>query len=124
MPETCISIIGAALRLLAGNDSSIGKITARVSEHPGLTLFKDLKACNIGRFLTVRGTAVRVGPVKPLNFQMAFTCVKCSQTTITQLQSGICRMPLKCPTYHCTGRQFTPDRTSPETICKNSQNIK
>lgn len=123
-PELTISIIGAALRLLSDKHSFVSKISARIVEYPEVALFKDLKACNIGRYLSLRGTAVRVGPVRPLIYQMAFLCIKCQQTLIIQLPDGIYRLPSKCTTYNCPGKQFSPDRTSPETICRNFQKIK
>lgn len=123
-PEVTIAALGAALRLLAANDSCIGKITARIVDFPDTTLFKDLKACSIGRFVSVRGTVVRVGPVRPLTYQIAFLCLKCSQMTTVQLPDGIFRPPARCKTYNCPGKQFVPDRTSAETVCRNYQKIK
>lgn len=109
---------------MAGKDSCVSKITARILEFSEISLFKDLKACNIGRFISLRGTAVRVGPIRPLIYQMAFLCLKCQQSIIIQLPDGIYRTPPKCTTYNCPGKQFSPDRTSPETICRNFQKIK
>lgn len=123
-PETTISILGASFRLLAGKDSCVAKLSARIVHFPEISMFKDLKACNIGRFISLRGTAVRVGTVRPLIYQMAFFCLKCQQTLIIQLPDGIYRTPAKCTTYNCPGKLFSPDRTSPETICRNFQKIK
>lgn len=109
---------------MVGKDSCVSKITARIVNFPEVSMFKDLKACNIGRFISLRGTAVRVGTIRPLIYQMAFLCLKCQQTLIIQLPDGIYRTPSKCTTYNCPGKQFSPDRTSPETICRNFQKIK
>lgn len=123
-PETTISILSAALRSIAGKDSVVSKIIARIVNFPEISNFKDLKACNIGRFVSLRGTAVRVGTIKPLVYQIAFYCLKCQQTLIVQASDGIYRTPTKCTTYNCAGKQFSPDRTSPETICRSFQKVK
>ena len=123
-PELIISILGAALRVIAGRSALVSKITARIVNFPEVSLFKDLKACNIGRFISLRGTAVRVGTVRPLIYQMAYLCLKCQQTIVIQASDGKYRIPSKCTTYNCAGKQFSPDRTSPETICRGFQKVK
>ena len=119
-----ISILGAALRLLAGTDTYVSKITARIVDYPKVSKFQELRASNVGRFVSFRGTVVRVGTIKALIYQAAFLCQKCQQTVITQMIDGIYRLPSKCATYNCSGKQFSLDCHSTETICRNSQRIK
>ena len=112
------------MRLLAGKDAYVSKITARIVDYPKVSQFQDLRASNVGRFISFRGMAVRVGTVRALRFQAAFLCQKCQQIIVTQLHNGIYDDPSKCTTYNCSGKQFILDRHSPETICRNFQRIK
>lgn len=123
-PETTISVLGAALRLLAGKDAYVSKITARIVDYPKISKFQDLRASNVGRFVSFRGTVVRVGTIKALMYQAAFLCQKCQQTITVQMVDGIYRPPSRCTTNNCTGKQFALDCHSSETICRNSQKIK
>lgn len=112
------------MRLLAGKDANVSKITARIVDFPKISQFQDLRASNVGRFVSFRGTAVRVGTMRPLIYQAAFLCQKCQQTMIAQFDDEIYRVPSKCATLNCSGKQFIIDWHSPQTICRNSQRIK
>ena len=112
------------MRLLAGKDAYVFKISARIADYPKVSRFQDLRASNVGRFISFRGTVVRVGLIRPLVYQAAYLCQKCQQTVITQSNNGIYDSPLKCTTHGCSGKQFALDPHSPDTICRNFQRIK
>lgn len=100
------------------------KIPVRIFGHGPIQPFRDLKAFQIGKYITVQGTVVRVSSVRPFPIKMAFRCSKCMQTLIIQFKDGLYKTPSRCQTTHCTSKVFIPERDSPETECRNWQKIK
>ncbi|KAH6595120.1 hypothetical protein BASA50_006106 [Batrachochytrium salamandrivorans] len=85
--------------------------TVRVMNYSVATPLKDLKASLMGKFITIRGTVVRVLSVRPITTQMSFMCTKCEKSQTCTLLDGKFRLPLKCTTFGCRGRTFLPDRS-------------
>ena len=113
----------------------------RVVEYPETFEFADLRSCmlgkssicqpflltahcNLGRFVQVKGTVVRVNPVQTLPSVLTFRCLRCSQILVLAQPDATFTPPKKCTTPNCTSKQFTPDRTSPETQLRNRQLIR
>ncbi|XP_062518421.1 DNA helicase MCM8-like [Corticium candelabrum] len=94
--------------------SSFPKVNVRLVNYEPITSLKHLKASQYGKLVTIRGTAVRVGNVKPLVTQMAFQCNACSSMQVQSLQDGKYTTPTKCENS-CRTRSFTPLRSSQET---------
>ena len=67
----------------------------------------------MNQFITLVGTIVRTGAIKPLVTRMSFTCVKCNGTQIMTFAAGKYTHPTKCEAYGCRGRILTP--------CRNAQ---
>lgn len=103
---------------------SIVKFAVRLAGFHQIQPFRDLKAFQVGKFVSVQGNVVRVSSVKPFTFQVSFQCGKCLQSMIIYLKDGVFRTPTKCQTYHCTSKLFMVDRTSPHTKCLDWQKIK
>lgn len=49
-PETTLAVLSAALRSLAGSESCLGRISARVIEFPETFEFADLRSCMLGKY--------------------------------------------------------------------------
>ena len=64
----------------------------------------------MGKFISIRGTVVRVSNVKPIVTQMSFTCTACSKKFPCVFSDGKYKVPSKCADYACKGRTFVPDR--------------
>jgi DNA replicative helicase MCM subunit Mcm2 (Cdc46/Mcm family) len=60
-----------------------------------------------GKFVSIRGTVVRVSNIKPLVLRMNFKCSRC-QAELTQIfVDGKFSMPTKCTTSQCRSKTYT-----------------
>ncbi|KAI8840963.1 DNA replication licensing factor MCM8 [Chytriomyces cf. hyalinus JEL632] len=89
------------------------KRLVRISSYDQVTPLKDLKANLMGRFISIRGTIVRVSSIKPVVTQISFICSTCSQTQVLEQFDGKYRAPMKCVggDNSCRGKTFLPDRS-------------
>lgn len=63
----------------------------------------------IDKLVSIEGTVVRIGEIKPLMTSSAFTCKKCSGITNVAFVDGLYKYPTKCETSsECRGRTFKP----------------
>ncbi|KAK5581664.1 hypothetical protein RB653_001701 [Dictyostelium firmibasis] len=93
------------------------KINIRIFHFEPLLQLRKLKANLIDKFVSLKGTVIRVGNVKPLVTQMQFICVKCSTRTPTQyFTEGKVTFPSNCLGNGCKGKIFEPDRSTAVTI--------
>lgn len=104
--------------------TSVTKLSVRLAGFHEIQPFRELKAFQIGKFISVQGNVVRVSPVKPFISQVAFQCGKCLQSMVIPLKEGIYRTPTRCQTSHCTSKSFVADRSSSATKCRDWQKIK
>ncbi|XP_067845527.1 DNA helicase MCM8 isoform X2 [Heptranchias perlo] len=99
-------------------------IHARVYNYEPLMLLKNLRANCYGKYVSLRGTVVRVSNVKPFCTRMAFTCKTCGDTQSLPLPDGKYTLPTKCLAPNCRSRSFIPNRSSPLTVTVDWQSIK
>ncbi|XP_072163403.1 DNA helicase MCM8-like [Diadema setosum] len=85
-------------------------IHARILNYEPITAFKNLKANCYGKFVSVKGTVVRVSNIKPLCTKMAFLCNTCGD--------------IQCLAPECRGRSFVPQQSSALTETADWQTIK
>ena len=78
----------------------------------------------IGRFVQVKGTVVRVNPVQTPPSVLTFRCLRCNQILVLTQPNCHYTPPKKCSTPNCGSKQFSADRTSPETQLRNRQLIR
>lgn len=69
-----------------------------------------------GRFISVRGTVVRVSVVKPIVTGADFVCQRCETVQTCHFVDGKYEAPSNCAMDGCRGRQFLPDRESATTV--------
>eukprot|EP01117_Protostelium_nocturnum_P012324 TRINITY_DN4538_c0_g1_i1.p1 TRINITY_DN4538_c0_g1~~TRINITY_DN4538_c0_g1_i1.p1 ORF type:complete len:594 (+),score=185.27 TRINITY_DN4538_c0_g1_i1:244-1782(+) len=98
------------------------RVITRLENFQNCTPLRQLKSSCIGTFISVRGTVVRVGNVKPLVIELSFTCSKCSSSIPVKFKDGKYKLPEKCDTQGCKSKTFTPDFNTAITI--DSQRIK
>ncbi|XP_022097957.1 DNA helicase MCM8-like [Acanthaster planci] len=103
---------------------SVPVIRARLVNYEPVTPLKNLKANYYGKFVTVRGTVVRVSNIKPFCTKMAFQCNTCGDIQIVNLPEGRYTLPTKCLAPDCRGRSFAPKQSSPLTETVDWQMIK
>lgn len=127
-PENLLAILGVSATEVYYEKQPIGtrpcKWPVRLFKTGPIQPFRDLKAYQIGRLLTIRGNVVRVSAVRPFPSQLLFKCLKCLQSSMVIIKDGIYRTLSKCPTSHCNSKNFIPERGSPLTVCVNWQRVK
>ncbi|CAI5964336.1 unnamed protein product, partial [Closterium sp. NIES-64] len=84
--------------------------------------FKKLKASSLDRLVTVCGTVVRVGPLRPLVVAMDFTCTRCGAITSLSFPDGRFSQPTACGHDNCRNRTFLQNRAGARKI--NFQTIR
>ncbi|ELU16340.1 hypothetical protein CAPTEDRAFT_101979 [Capitella teleta] len=101
----------------------VPKVICRMTNHIPMTPLKILKANYYGKFVSIKGTVVRVSNIKPLCTQMTFECPKCSHIQIVALPEGKYVMPTSCQGDECRSRTFVPLRSHPSTETIDWQTI-
>ncbi|XP_013415383.1 DNA helicase MCM8 [Lingula anatina] len=144
MPEQMVNAIGLALHQVLSSgleqdvqgDSedpflpplsapySLPVIHARILNHEPITQLKNLKAHYYGKFVSVKGTVVRVSNIKPLCTKMAFECNSCRTVQSVILPDGKYVVPTKCVNTNCKARTFIPLRSSHLTETIDWQTIR
>ncbi|KAM4695002.1 DNA helicase MCM8 isoform 2-T2 [Discoglossus pictus] len=112
------------LKALEAPIVNVPYIHARVYNYEPLTPLKNLRANFYGKYVSLRGTVVRVSNIKPLCTKMAFSCNTCGDVQSLPLPDGKYTVPTKCPVLECRGRSFTANRSSPLTVTVDWQSIK
>ncbi|PNW71712.1 hypothetical protein CHLRE_16g665950v5 [Chlamydomonas reinhardtii] len=94
-----------------------GRVMVRLYNHPAsLTHIRALKSSSIGKLVTLRGTVVRMTPVRPLVTHMDFVCAKCGSRTTQAFTDGVYALPTKCAGDGCRSRTFAPHRASARCV--------
>ncbi|GIL88344.1 hypothetical protein Vretifemale_16312, partial [Volvox reticuliferus] len=104
-------------RDVPGEPPPAGRIVVRLVNHPAsLIHIRQLKSSAIGKLVTLRGTVVRMTPVRPLVTQMDFVCAKCGSSTSQAFTDGVYTLPTKCTGDGCRSRTFTPLRSAARCV--------
>lgn len=69
-----------------------------------------------GKLVTLSGTVVRAGSIKPLVPKLEFVCPKCGCCFTEALQDGIFKNPTACGGDGCRGKYFVPQKGSAQSI--------
>ncbi|KAK7103109.1 DNA helicase MCM8-like [Littorina saxatilis] len=85
---------------------------------------KHLKANYYGKFVSVKGTVVRVSNIKPMCTTLAFECITCQAQQSVALPDGKYITPTKCPGENCRGKTFVPKRSSSLTETIDWQTVR
>jgi DNA replicative helicase MCM subunit Mcm2 (Cdc46/Mcm family) len=104
-----------------------------IYNYPHAIQLRLLKSSLISHFISIRGTVVRVGPLKPQATQLDFQCAICLASTyvgvpvsgdVSAQATGAYTVPDKCTTIGCRSKTFTLIYTSTSTTCIDTQRIK
>jgi len=123
--STTISCLGLALcslrssTLVRSNDvlaPRLRPITPRFINFRPLLPLVQLKADMIGKFISVRGTVVRVCGVRPLVRRMDFECTKCGQIISKDMPDGKYEPPMQCEEGKCKSKTFEPKKETAVTV--------
>lgn len=68
----------------------------RLANYAPVTQMKYLKSQCIGKFLSVKGTVIRVSTIKPILIEMKFLCTKCGFETTQHMIEGKFEAPVCC----------------------------
>ena len=122
-PRVMLQCLGLALssiaraRELALHQSTVyARISSRFVGLPERVPIAALNSGCLDHFVAVRGTVVRVGPVRPLVTRMEFRCGKCGEAIIRKLSDGRFSPPDGCENSDCKSRSFEPLRESAVTV--------
>ena len=91
------------------------EVLVRVMNYRTLAI-RDLKSNYIGKFVSVKGNVVRVGPVRPLIVRATFVCQQCGARIVVNFREGRYSLPEKCRTEGCKCRTFIPDRRAIDAV--------
>jgi len=112
--KKCNGQTSSAEELFSTHDGNphIRKVIPRLFTFDNVTPLRHLKANYIGKFVSVRGTVVRVSNIKPLAVEMTFRCGKCDQLVRCYFEDGKFRYPSRCGTLKCNSKTFIPQRST------------
>ncbi|KAL4224835.1 DNA replication licensing factor mcm8 [Mactra antiquata] len=105
-------------------DYHVPVIHARIFNFTTPISLKNLKANYYGKFVSVKGTVVRVSNIKPQCTVLAFECSNCSNVQTVLLPDGRYTVPTSCPSGDCRGKIFQPLRSSNLTETIDWQTIR
>ncbi|KAK3102993.1 hypothetical protein FSP39_015600 [Pinctada imbricata] len=108
----------------ASKDYSVPMINVRILNFGSPIALKNLKANYYGKFVSVKGTVVRVGNIKPLCTHLAFECNSCGTVQSVLLPDGKFVVPTKCPAQECRSKTFIPRRNSNMTQTIDWQTVR
>ncbi|KAL9642654.1 hypothetical protein ABK040_009733 [Willaertia magna] len=118
-PTFTISVMEmAAHEIYLKGEKHIGtRINIRIINHSISISLRKLKANSIGKFVSVKGTVVKVSTIKPVVTQMIFTCQKCGAKQKCYFKDGQYNPPSKCNGLNsCKSKSFIPERNSAITL--------
>ncbi|ORX53904.1 DNA-dependent DNA helicase and ATPase [Piromyces finnis] len=118
-PEDLINCLGLSLsEVIYGNELNYTikgikpwpKLYVRIQNFEPITSLKNIKANYMNKFVTIKGTVVRISSVSPLATQMSFSCASCHSIQTIKFINGKYRMPTKCIVAGCKSKLFNPER--------------
>lgn len=92
------------------------KVLIRLNHHPSLVPISAVRADQVSRLVTIRGTIIRATPVRPMVTSMTFICAKCGAPKDVEFPDGRFVQPQSCGSDGCRARTLNPDRSSATCI--------
>lgn len=92
------------------------KLQPRIMNFTPLTALRSLKGASVGTFVAVQGTIVRVSTIRQQIVSMQFRCGRCGEAQLVTFADYKYSLPASCPTDRCRSRNFSPIRSSAETV--------
>lgn len=110
---------GGPVQVLAGPDGGPepkSPLPVRFSGHGPVTPMRAIKSENVERFVTLKGTVVRMTAIQPLVVGLRFICARCGAETVRHFPGGRYDPPSTCVSEGCKGRGMQADRGSAQTV--------
>ncbi|CDF38674.1 DNA replication licensing factor MCM8 [Chondrus crispus] len=98
------------------NISRENRLWPRVYNFAPVTAMKSLRGNSVGKFVTIKGTVVRVSNIRQQLVSMQFECAKCGENQFRSFVDYKYSVPYKCPTDKCRSKMFAPLRETAETV--------
>ncbi|KYQ93477.1 MCM family protein [Tieghemostelium lacteum] len=119
-PEIVLDCIGVCMyeiiyRKLNQSKHLRKKIKIRLFNFEPILPLRKLRSNLIGKYVSIKGTVIRVGNVKPMVMEMQFTCSKCREAIHKYFPEGKVQLPTECVKKGCTSRVFEPNRSTATT---------
>lgn len=92
------------------------RLWPRIYNFSPVTSMKNLRGNSVGRFVTIKGTVVRVSNIRQQLVSMEFECPRCGEKQFRSFANYKYSVPPKCLTDKCRSRSFTPLRNTAETV--------
>ena len=93
------------------------KVLIRLTNHPhSFQPISAIRADQIGRLVTLRGTVTRLTSVRPLVTSMEFVCAKCGSPKDIDFPDGRYQHPAHCGADGCRSRTLAPNRAAAHCV--------
>jgi DNA helicase MCM8 len=93
------------------------RLNVRLCNYTPLTPLRQLKSCNIGKFVGIKGTVIRVSNIKPLVVGMPFQCGRCGHEFFVSFIDGKFTLPERCMSENrCRSKTFLPIKERARTV--------
>lgn len=92
------------------------RLWPRIYDFAPVTCMKTLRGNSVGKFVTIKGTVVRVSNIRQQLVSMEFECSRCGEKQFRSFTDYKYSVPQKCPTDKCRSRTFAPLRNTAETV--------
>ncbi|GET85765.1 DNA replication licensing factor, putative [Leishmania tarentolae] len=112
---TCATVASTSSRAQA-----LRRVYAAVNGHVRhATPFDHIGAAQLGRMLTIKGTAVRMSPARISCVCMSYRCGHCGVVKKQTTQDGVLTYPGPCASARCRGYKWTP--LTDQAVCEEVQ---
>ncbi|KAL0485651.1 DNA helicase MCM [Acrasis kona] len=91
-------------------ENDLIKHTVRIYNFDRIMALKNFKSPQIGKFVCVKGTVVRVSNIKQVATQMSFECQKCHAIMKRHFVENTFNPPIRCKNKNCKSKKFEPNR--------------
>lgn len=92
------------------------RLWPRVYQFSPVTALRELRGNVVGKFVSVKGTVVRVSSIRQQLLSMDFECSRCGERQSRNFADYKYSVPSKCPGERCRARSFAPIRETAETV--------
>ncbi len=99
------------------------KIIARIINFGSISALKDIKSHSLEKYVSISGTIIRIGRIKPLVISMDYECHRCHTSSTYHFAAGKIRPIISCPNSEkCTAKNPRP--LIETAICIDYQKIR
>ncbi|CAD2222489.1 minichromosome maintenance protein 8 [Angomonas deanei] len=86
-----------------------------------VTSFENIRASQLGQFITIKGTVVRMSPCRLVCTSLTYVCDLCKAVKVIETEDGVLSYPGPC-SGRCRGYKWSPQVN--QSICEEVQLVK